>query len=132
MVRAYDSPRDELTGLVAQVGQWVDEGVTPEEIAVAARTAGLVRDARTALRELGVRVTTLHGMKGLEFRRVAVIGVGEGIVPDPDSLTPVGEDPAARAHDLQRERGLLYVACTRARELLYVSHSGRASPFLPN
>lgn len=131
MVRAYDSPQDELTGLVAQVAQWVDEGVAPGEIAVAARTAGLVRDARAALRELGVRVTTLHGMKGLEFRRVAVIGVGDGIVPDPESLTPVGEDPAARAHDLQRERGLLYVACTRARELLYVSHSGRASPFLP-
>ena len=33
MVRAYDSPQDELTGLVAQVGQWVNEGVTPEEIA---------------------------------------------------------------------------------------------------
>ncbi|MEU8202569.1 UvrD-helicase domain-containing protein [Streptosporangium sp. NPDC049046] len=131
MVRAYDSPQDELTGLVAQVGQWVNEGVTPEEIAVAARTAGLVRDARAALRDLGVRVTTLHGMKGLEFRRVAVIGVTEGIVPDLDSLTPIGEDPAARAHDLQRERGLLYVACTRARELLYVSHYGRASPFLP-
>ncbi|MFC7647827.1 3'-5' exonuclease [Streptosporangium lutulentum] len=76
-------------------------------------------------------MTTLHGMKGLEFRRVAVIGVTDGIVPDPDALTPVREDPAARAHDLQRERGLLYVACTRARELLYVSHSGRASPFLP-
>jgi hypothetical protein len=131
MVRAYDSPEGELTGLIAQVGQWVRDGVPPQEIAVAARTAGLVRNARAALRELGVRVTTLHGMKGLEFRRVAVIGVTDGIVPDPDALTPVGEDPAARAHDLQRERGLLYVACTRARELLYVSHSGRASPFLP-
>ncbi len=131
MVRAYDSPEEELTGLVAQVGQWIQEGVPPREIGVAARTAGLVRDARAALRELGVKVTTLHGMKGLEFRRVAVIGVAEGIVPAPESLTPAEEDPTARAHDLQRERGLLYVACTRARELLYVSHSGRASPFLP-
>ncbi|MEV7013857.1 UvrD-helicase domain-containing protein [Streptosporangium sp. NPDC051022] len=131
MVRAYDSPEEELTGLVAQVGQWIQEGVPPREIGVAARTAGLVRDARAALRELGVKVTTLHGMKGLEFRRVAVIGVADGIVPAPDSLTPAGEDPTARAHDLQRERGLLYVACTRAKELLYVSHSGRASPFLP-
>ncbi|GHE29250.1 DNA helicase [Streptosporangium violaceochromogenes] len=131
MVRTYDSPEEELTGLVAQVGQWVKDGVPPQEIGVAARTAGLVADARAALRELGVKVTTLHGMKGLEFRRVAVIGVAAGIVPAPDALTPADEDPTARAHDLQRERGLLYVACTRARELLYVSHSGRASPFLP-
>ncbi|GLK11753.1 DNA helicase [Streptosporangium carneum] len=131
MVRAYDSPEEELTGLVAQVGQWTQEGVPPWEIGVAARTAGLVNEARVALRDLGVRVTTMHGMKGLEFRRVAVIGVADGIVPAPASLTPGEEDPAARAHDLQRERGLLYVACTRAKELLYVSHSGRASPFLP-
>ncbi|GAA4222859.1 hypothetical protein FHR32_001770 [Streptosporangium album] len=131
VVRAYDSPEEELTGLVTQVGQWVEEGVPPREIGVAARTAGLVRDARSALRELGVRVTTFHGMKGLELRRVAVIGVADGIVPPLDSLTPAGEDPSARAHDLQRERGLLYVACTRAGELLYVSYSGRASPFLP-
>ncbi|MFF0249799.1 UvrD-helicase domain-containing protein [Streptosporangium sandarakinum] len=131
MVRAYDSPEEELTGLAVQVREWVRDGVPPREIGVAARTAGLVRDARAALRDLGVGVTTLHGMKGLEFRRVAVIGVTDGIVPAPGALTPAAEDPAARAHDLQRERGLLYVACTRARELLYVSHTGRASPFLP-
>jgi hypothetical protein len=132
VVRAYDSPEDELNGLVAHVSRWIrEDGVPAEEIAVAARTAGLVREARAALRDSGVRVTTLHGMKGLEFRRVAVIGVADGVVPAPDSLTPAGEDLSARAHDLQRERGLLYVACTRARELLYVSHSGRASPFLP-
>ncbi|GGL10524.1 UvrD-helicase domain-containing protein [Planomonospora parontospora] len=132
VVRAYDSPEDELNGLVSHVWRWIrEDGVPPEEIAVAARTAGLVREARAALRDSGVRVTTLHGMKGREFRRVAVIGVADGVVPAPDSLTPAEEDLSARAHDLQRERGLLYVACTRARELLYVSHSGRASPFLP-
>ncbi|MBG0815092.1 UvrD-helicase domain-containing protein [Planomonospora sp. ID82291] len=132
VVRAYDSPEDELNGLVAHVWRWIrEDGVPPAEIAVAARTAGLVREARAALGDSGVRVSTLHGMKGREFRRVAVIGVADGVVPAPDSLTPAGEDLSARAHDLQRERGLLYVACTRARELLYVSHSGRASPFLP-
>jgi superfamily I DNA/RNA helicase len=78
-----------------------------------------------------VRVTTLHGLKGHEFRRVAIIGVAEGIVPAPDTLTPAAEDPTARAHDLQRERGLLYMACTRTAEELYMSYCGRASPFLP-
>lgn len=133
MVREYVSPEAEIAGLVAHVGEWLEEGVPTAEIAVAARTPDLVRTARTALREAGitVKVTSLHGMKGLEFRRVAVIGVADGIVPAPDALTPAGEDPTARAHDLQRERGLLYVACTRAGELLYVSYSGRASPFLP-
>ncbi|MDF5755436.1 UvrD-helicase domain-containing protein [Spongiactinospora sp. TRM90649] len=135
IVVGYDSPEAELTGLVTRLREWVlDDRVPVSEIAVAARGADLVREARAAIRKagLGVRVSTLHGMKGLEFRRVAVIGVTDGIVPSPQALTPAAEDPAARAHDLQRERGLLYVACTRAGELLYVSHSGRASPFLPS
>ncbi|MCT9932627.1 AAA family ATPase [Planotetraspora sp. A-T 1434] len=133
IVLGYVSPEAEISGLVSHIAGWLKEGVPTREIAVAARTADLVKTARTALREAGitVKVTMLHGMKGLEFRRVAVIGVADGIVPAPDALTPAAEDPAARAHDLQRERGLLYVACTRAGELLYVSYSGRASPFLP-
>ena len=132
-VREYASREAELGGLVGTVRKWVGDGVPEEEIAVAARTGDLVRDAKTALgdAEVRVRVTTLHGLKGLEFRRVALIGVADGIVPSADGLTPAAEDPTARAHDLQRERGLLYMACTRATERLYVSYCGRASPFLP-
>lgn len=38
--------------------------------------------------------------------------------------------PEQRGQDLQRERCLLFVACTRARDHLYVSYSGSPSPFL--
>jgi superfamily I DNA/RNA helicase len=132
-VLRYVSPEAELAGLVKQVREWLEDGVPAGDVAVAARTGELVKAARTALREAGldVKVTTLHGMKGLELTRVAVIGVADGVVPAPDALTPVEEDAAARAHDMQRERGLLYTACTRTSELLYVSYTGRASPFLP-
>jgi len=133
VVRGYVSLEAELAGLVAQVRQWLAEGAAPEDVAVAARSPELVRAARAALREAGVdvKVTSLHGMKGLELTRVAVIGVADGVVPAPEALTPAEEDAAARAHDMQRERGLLYTACTRTREVLYVSYTGRASPFLP-
>ncbi|WP_405141639.1 AAA family ATPase [Sphaerisporangium sp. NBC_01403] len=133
IVREYTSGEAELAGLVTLVKEWIGDGVPPDEIAVATRLGDLVRDAKAALAsaEAPVRVTTLHGLKGLEFRRVALIGVADGIVPSADALTPAAEDPTARAHDLQRERGLLYMACTRAAERLYVSYSGRASPFLP-
>src|SRR5690606_16164890 len=82
--------------------------VAGDRIAVTARPPQLVATARSALREAGipVRVMVLHGMKGLEFRRVAVIGVADGVIPAPDALTPAEEDPVARAHDMQRERGL--------------------------
>ena len=78
-----------------------------------------------------VRVGTMHGMKGLEFQAVAVIGVQDGSVPAISALTSAETDPVAHAQDLQRERCVLFVACTRARDHLYVSYAGSPSPFLP-
>ncbi|WP_084957411.1 UvrD-helicase domain-containing protein [Thermoactinospora rubra] len=129
VVRAYDSPEAELAGLARTVEAWLAEGVPPGRIAVAARTASLARAGREALRGHDVLVTTFHGLKGLEFERVALFAVAEGVVPDPGSLAGA-DSPSVRARVLQRERSVLYVACTRARSLLYLSHSGRASPFL--
>jgi superfamily I DNA/RNA helicase len=73
----------------------------------------------------------MHAMKGLEFRAVAVIGVEEGVVPDPATIATDDGDPLARAQNVQRERCVLFVACTRARDHLYVSHTGAPSPLLP-
>jgi hypothetical protein len=60
----------------------------------------------------------------------AIIGVADGVVQSPAAVTAAGTDPLAHAQDLQRERCLLFVACTRARDHLYVSYSGPPSPFL--
>ena len=125
MVRMYDSPEAELAGLVATVASWLADGVPASEIAVGARTPKLVREVREALGRADVRVAVFQSLKGLEFERVALVGVAEGIVPE-----PLPEDPGARARALQRERSMLFVACTRARSMLYISHSGRGSPFL--
>src|SRR6202012_2573859 len=78
-----------------------------------------------------VRAGTMHAMKGLEFQAVAVIGVEAGQVPAPFAVTPVAEDPTAHHQDLQRERCVLFVACTRARDHLYISGTGTPSTFLP-
>ncbi|MFI6711944.1 UvrD-helicase domain-containing protein [Nonomuraea sp. NPDC050478] len=125
VVRAYESEEAELAGLERTVADWLDEGVPADRIAVGARNQGLVRAAKRVLRDVPVRVSTFANLKGLEFDRVALIGVAEGVVPErpPD-------DPGARARALQRERSMLFVACTRARTMLYISHSGRGSPFL--
>ncbi|MEO3872647.1 UvrD-helicase domain-containing protein [Nonomuraea sp. B12E4] len=126
VVLAYDTPEAELAGLRATIESWLADGVPADELAVGARNAGLVRDAKRALDGLDVRVATFSQLKGLEFERVALIGVTEGVVPEPPPA-----DPDARARALQRERSILFVACTRARTMLYISHSGRGSPFLP-
>ena len=72
----------------------------------------------------------MHGMKGLEFRCVALVGVDYHAIPLTAAVTPIDEDPIAHEHDEQRERCLLFVDATRARDALVVSHTGQRSPFL--
>ena len=144
-VRAADTHDQELTFLAERIRSWLSTDIEPHAIGVAARSARQAREARDALKAAGlpsaalsgqgsrqaVRAGTMHGMKGLEFQAVAVIGVGQDQVPAPAAVTPESEDPVAHTQDLQRERCVLFVACTRARDHLYVSHAGEPSPFLP-
>ncbi|WP_416519258.1 UvrD-helicase domain-containing protein [Streptomyces achromogenes] len=136
----------EWAAVVERVQDWVAGGAAPAEIAVTARfhqtlnkiktrleraglPAVLIKDGPTQ-QDAGVRLATLHAMKGLEFRCVAVIGVTAGAFPFPPAVTPVEVDQLQHQADMLSERCLLYVACTRAREELYVSHSGKGSHFL--
>jgi superfamily I DNA/RNA helicase len=66
----------------------------------------------------GVRLCTMHRAKGLEFRHVLVAGVGDERFPRP--ADEPDEDPVAAAWHDARQRSLLFVAATRARETLTV------------
>ncbi|MGW2199988.1 UvrD-helicase domain-containing protein, partial [Streptosporangium sp. NPDC001682] len=144
-LRGFRTQKDELDALAGKVGEWLDAGVAPGEIGIAARSNMLSDSAITVLERAGiparslakapdaedaVRSGTMHRMKGLEFRCVAIIGLSEHQVPSSSAVTSVQEDPLTHAQDLQRERCLVFVACTRAREQLHLSWHGTASPFL--
>ncbi|WP_186646594.1 ATP-dependent helicase [Fluviispira vulneris] len=63
-----------------------------------------------------VQIMTIHSSKGLEFPNVFLIGVEEGILPHERSI--------AVKNGEQEERRLFYVAITRAKYRLYISHCG--------
>lgn len=144
VVKEYPDPDAEMNGLVEQVRTWLDAGVEPSAIGVATRYVWVMRKAARRLKDdgisafqvpnksAGVQVGTMHKMKGLEFRCIAVIGADEKSLPSAKAITPEGEDAKAHAQDVQKERCLLFVACTRARDHLYVSFAGAPSPFLPD
>ena len=62
-----------------------------------------------------LQLMTVHASKGLEFKAVFISGLEEGLCPHEQSLF---ENTA-----LEEERRLMYVAVTRARQRLYLSHA---------
>jgi len=62
-----------------------------------------------------VQLMTVHAAKGLEFHTVFITGLEEGLFPHENALT--------ETDGLEEERRLMYVAITRARKQLYLTHA---------
>lgn len=140
-----DALADRLTTHLANHDDEVVES-PGSDCCVVARTQRLVEQIATALKDRGVetrsisrnapddpgqkgvRLATLHRVKGLEFREVHIACVNEGVIPA--KYTGLTEDPVERRHRELNERALLHVAATRAIERLHVSSHGQPSPFL--
>ena len=71
----------------------------------------------------GVRLATMHRVKGLEFDRVALAGVNDDLVPLPAALDARG-DAVERESAETEERALVHVAATRAKKELLVLSFG--------
>ncbi len=79
----------------------------------------------------GVHVGTMHRFKGLEYRRVIIGGVSAGLVPHSGIERHQDTDPKRYLRERMRDRSLLFVAATRARDELAIFWHGAPSPFLP-
>ena len=73
----------------------------------------------------GITLSTIHSVKGLEFECVFIVAFEEGLFP----FVPIFESV-----DIDEERRIAYVACTRAKSHLFVTCTkkrslyGRSSP----
>ena len=136
---------EEVGVLVKRVREWVDAEVEPSSVAVAVRFRRMIKSVVSALTDAGiqvqelrradegipgVRVGTMHSLKGLEFRCIAAVGVTDRALPNPKAITPEEVDELQHKADMMAERCLLFVVCTRARDHLHVSWNGKPSPFL--
>ncbi|WP_438388727.1 UvrD-helicase domain-containing protein [Actinopolyspora saharensis] len=78
-----------------------------------------------------IHVGTMHRFKGIEYQRIAIVGVCSGTIPRESALERVREKDAARyQRELRKSRSLLFVAATRARDVLRISWHGQPSSFL--
>lgn len=147
-VRGFPDRSTERAFVVGTVRSWLEQSPTlePASLAVLVHDVSVRDEVARALQEAGVptvvvntdgesasaavQVATMHRAKGTEFARVVVAGAGAEAIPSAWRLEQATDD-GERAEIEQRERCLLYVACTRARDELVVTYTGEPSRFLP-
>ena len=153
MIVTAKSEDEEFAVAAALINGWLEESERAAEdgprkevrVGVMCRTRGQLSRVVSGLADHGidavqtknaelasheqVSVMTMHGAKGMEFTHVILMGVGKEIMPLRFRLKNLSEEDARAA--LQRERSLLYVAASRARDALVVTTVGERSELLP-
>lgn len=148
MVRCFRTFAEEAAFVNARIQELVAQGASPESICVVGRTRKVLegytaylrgegldtyeikRDAAEQRDKPGVRVATMHRVKGLEFEHMLIVCANRGVIPL-DQAVRAGDDAVARRNAETAERALLYVALTRAKKSATVTGYGELSPFLP-
>lgn len=142
---SYTDTEAEIQAVGAWLKQCNSNGVLPQEIGVFVRSESELSRAQAAVKAAGlqgrvlgkdmateegfVSITTMHLAKGMEFRLVAVMACDDEIIPSQVRIDTAA-DEAELTEIYNTERQLLYVACTRARDHLYVSAVKPESEFL--
>lgn len=142
-VATFKTFKDEMKCIVEHIQTLLEnEQNLPEGICLVARTGRQVENCQSALQEAGfstylikhgesddqskkgIRVATMHRVKGLEFDHLVLAGMCEAIIP------PHKVDPDEAEDAMLKERCLIHVAATRARKSVLVTSNGKMSPLI--
>lgn len=136
------SPSEEFESLKKWLFDLTAQGVDLKDICVLAKTNGQLgtlsrqfHDVGTVTHTLvaqaaddraidGLRLSTMHRAKGLEFEAVAIVGLNAPFIPFKRDLEDA-PDAASKRRIFERERSLVHVAATRAKSHLHVSWVGQ-------
>jgi hypothetical protein len=145
ILKEFSNPQQEAEFITAEVQKLTDRGLHADEIGIFARTKYLLQAVQTHLKSLNipivlldsqsagtaeaVHIGSMHRSKGLEFKAVFAIQVSEQSLPLAQAVN-AETDKRTRQDSIERERHLLYVTTTRARDFAYISWSGQPSQFL--
>ncbi|WP_351222526.1 UvrD-helicase domain-containing protein [Streptomyces sp. NPDC002133] len=137
----WDAEREGIAGLIAG---WGD--IPLEQIGICVPTNALAQEVAYALAQVeiraveigpdgprgdeGVHIGTMFRFKGLEYQRMIIAGVTQGLVPREAILQLRSADALRHRREMQRARSLLFVAATRARDSLDIFWHGSPSQFL--
>ena len=116
-----DVRKNVLEEFVNSIGQYVEKETEPTLSGFLESTALMDREEQSdkdeQLSDNSVRLMTLHSAKGLEFPRVYLVGMEEGILPHKRSIE------SGLEKDIAEERRLAYVGVTRAMDHLTLTRA---------
>ncbi|WBO66996.1 UvrD-helicase domain-containing protein [Streptomyces camelliae] len=137
----WDSERAAVAELLAE---WSD--IPLEQIAICVPTNAMAQEVAVTLARAGIRaveigpdgprgdegvhIGTMFRFKGLEYQRMIIAGVSEGLVPREAVIQMERSDALRHRREIQRARSLLFVAATRSRDALAIFWHGEPSRFL--
>lgn len=146
IIRNFKDASDEFDFIVREIKKLQANGTALTDICIVARTRKLVDDYIAQLTKAGIRsyaikrnksddrtfdglrIATMHRVKGLEFKYVFVVAVNNRIVPLSSAINKT--DAVSEAESMTAEKCLLYVAMTRAQKGAYITSYGKASEFI--
>ena len=142
-IKQFATPEEELDYIVSRIKELEVSGVEQKNICIVARTHKLLDNYISGLQRSGiksfeikanktddrsfegVRIATMHRVKGLEFDHVFAVAVNKKVLPFGSKAD--FEDDISLEEFRTGEKCLLYVALTRARKSAYVSCYGGLS-----
>lgn len=146
LIQNFSDASAEFQYVVREIETLKENDISLNDICIVARTKKLVDDYIAQLTKAGIRsyaikrnktdnrnydglrVATMHRVKGLEFKYVFVVAVNNRIIPLPSAINHA--DNISESESLTSEKCLLYVAMTRAQKGVYITSYGRKSQFL--
>lgn len=147
--KIVDNASEEVSQIIAWIEECKQSNICLKDICVAAPSAGLMKEIQTRLHmdgtpykvlkgtkkqgsQDGLSICTLHSLKGLEFKVVILMGINERNLPSKatDAYPFSGMDALDKKEFLSAKRSLLYMAITRARQLVFIVGFGEATGLL--
>jgi mRNA-degrading endonuclease RelE of RelBE toxin-antitoxin system len=138
VIKSFATDDQEIDYIAAEIERITSTGIMENEIAVVARTNGQLKAITEKLEGKGIKSIplenvdtisnrkiyygTMHSIKGFEFKVVFVAGTNSEMIPLKKVIDGLEYD-REKTEKLKMEKSLLYVAVTRARDMLYVTGS---------
>ena len=143
----FKTANEEYEFIINEINKLVQNGVKLKDICLVARTHKLLDDYKRELPKSGIkvyeikrnklddrsfdgiRVATMHRVKGLEFQYMFIAAANNRVIPLASAINV--NDPVIKSEAMISEKCLLYVALTRAQKAAYITSYGAQSEFIP-